>query len=90
VPKATAVNAVNLCSYLLVVKRLPLHLAKDTSGEIENCKAADSLLKKAHLLRYASALAAHVRLKYAPLLAPCDALYLILNNLKSRSFSTAC
>jgi hypothetical protein len=36
------------------------------------------LLKKAHLLRYASALAAHVHLKYAPLLDPLDALQLNL------------
>ena len=36
------------------------------------------LLKKAHLLRYASALTAHVPLKYAPLLDPCDALQLNL------------
>ena len=35
-------------------------------------------MKKAHLLRYASALAAHVPLKYAPLLDPCDALHLNL------------
>jgi hypothetical protein len=34
------------------------------------------LLKKAHLLRYASAFAAHVPLKYAPLLNPRDALQL--------------
>jgi hypothetical protein len=33
---------------------------------------------KAHLLRYASALAAHVPLKYAPLLDPRDALHLNL------------
>jgi len=36
------------------------------------------LLKKAHLLRYASALTAHVPLKYAPLLDPRDALQLNL------------
>ena len=36
------------------------------------------LLKKAHLLRYASALAAHVHLKYALLLDPRDALQLNL------------
>lgn len=37
-----------------------------------------SILQKAHLLRYASALAAHVPLKYAPLLDPRDALQLNL------------
>jgi len=36
------------------------------------------LLKKAHLLRYASALTAHVPLKYAPLSDPRDALQLNL------------
>jgi hypothetical protein len=35
-------------------------------------------LKKAHLRRYASALAAHVPLKYAPLLDPHNALQLNL------------
>jgi hypothetical protein len=35
-------------------------------------------LKKAHLLRYASVLAAHVPLKYAPLLDHRDALHLNL------------
>jgi hypothetical protein len=39
---------------------------------------SNRLLKKAHLLRYASDLAAHVPLKYAPLLDPCDALQLNL------------
>ena len=37
---------------------------------------SDKLLKKAHLLRYASVLAAHVPLMYAPLLDPRDALHL--------------
>jgi hypothetical protein len=40
--------------------------------------AFSRLLKTAHLLRYTSALAAHVPLKYAPLLDPRDALQLNL------------
>jgi len=40
--------------------------------------AFSRLLKKAHLRRYVSALAAHVPIKYAPLLDPRDALQLNL------------
>jgi hypothetical protein len=47
VPKATSAKILNLFRYFLAGQRFPLHLAKDASGMIENCKAVNNLLNKA-------------------------------------------
>jgi hypothetical protein len=61
------------------------------------CLFFNRLLKKAHLLfmtfrlRYASVLAAHVHLTYAPLLDPCDALHLnLFEQSAEQGFSLPC
>jgi hypothetical protein len=62
-----------LCNKKIVARSIS---SPDINGFCSFCPKR--LLKKAHLRRYASALAAHVPLKYAPLSDPRDALQLNL------------
>ncbi len=58
------------------------------TGSTETPGCTSRLLKIAHLRRYASVLAAHVRQKYAPLLVPrMPCIWTFLSSLKEAFFS---